>query len=91
METNTKETNESLHQEKKDKIISKGQGTLKEKSVSIRKLTQVLGRLSPTAIAVLPALFHYQAIQRQQTAEPASTKNFDSMIVLTEEARKELQ
>ena len=51
----------------------------------------MLGCLSPTAIAVLPAPFHYQAIQRQQTAEPASTKNFDSMIVLTEEARKELQ
>ena len=91
METNTKETSVSFHQEKKDKIISKCQGTLKEKSVSIRKLTQVLGCLSPAAIAVLPAPFHYQAIQRQQTAEPASTKNFDSMIVLTEEARKELQ
>ena len=91
METNTKETNVSLHQEKKDKIISKSQGTLKEKSVSISKLTQVLGRLSPTAIAVLPAPLHYQATQRQQTAELASTKNFDPMIVLTEEARKELQ
>ena len=91
METNTKETSVSFHQEKKDKIISKCQGTLKEKSVSIRKLTHVLGRLSPTAIAVLQAPLHFQATQRQQTAELASTKNFDPMIVLTEEARKELQ
>ena len=67
------------------------QGILREKSVSIRELTQVLGRRSSTAIAVLAAPLQYLAVQRQQIAELAITKNFDSMIVLTEEARKELQ
>ena len=52
----------SLPQEKKYKIISKSQGILKEKSVSIRELTQVLGGLSSTAIAVLATPFQYRAI-----------------------------
>ena len=51
----------------------------------------MLGRLSSTAIAVLAAPLQYRAIHRQQIAELANTKNFHSMIVLTEEARKELQ
>ena len=91
MEINSKEMSASLPQEKKDKIISHCQGILKEKSVSVRELTQVLGRLSSTAIAMLAAPLQYQAIQKQQIAEVAITNNFDSMIVFTEEARKELQ
>ena len=91
MEINSKEMTASLPQEKKDKIISHCQGILKEKSVSVRELTQVLGRLSSTAIAMLAAPLQYQAIQKQQIAEVAITNNFDSMIVFTEEARKELQ
>ena len=75
---------------KKDKIVSQCQGILKEKPVSIRELRQVLGRLSSTAMAVLAAPLQYRAIQKQQTAELANTKNF-FLIVLTEEARKELQ
>ena len=68
VEINSKEMSESLPQKKKDKIISQSHGILKEKSVSIRDLTQVLGRLSSTAIAVLAAPLQYQAIQRQQIA-----------------------
>ena len=81
----------SLPQEKKYKIISKSQGILKEKSVSIRELTQVLGGLSSTAIAVLATPFQYRAIQRQQIAELVITKSFDSRIVLIEKSRKGLQ
>ena len=49
------------------------------------------GRLFSTATGVLAAPLQHRAIQRQQIVELASTKNVDSMIVLTEEARKELQ
>ena len=62
MEINSKEMCMSLPQRKKDKIISKSQGILKEKSVSKRELTQVLGGLSSTAIAVLATPFQYRAI-----------------------------
>ena len=64
-----------MYQEKKDKIISQCQDILKEKSVSIRDLTQVFGCLSSTAITVLVAPLQYRAIQRQQIAELANTKN----------------
>ena len=53
-------------------------------------MTQVLS-LSSTAIALLAAPLQYQAIQRKQIAELANIKNFDSIIVLTGETRKELQ
>ena len=91
LEINFKEMSVSLPQEKKYKIISECQGILKEKSISIKELTQVLGWVSSTAIAVLAAHLQYRAIQRKQITKLANTKNFDSMIVLTEEATKELQ
>ena len=40
---------------------------------------------------MLAAPLQYRAIQRQQIAELTITKNFNSMIVLTEKSRKELQ
>ena len=89
LEINFKEMSVSLPQEKY-KIISECQGILKEKSISIKELTQVLGWVSSTAIAVLAAHLQYRAIQRKQITKLANTKNFDSMIVLTEEATKEL-
>ena len=64
-----------MYQERKDKIISQCQDILKEKSVSLKELTQVFGCLSSTAIAVLVAPLQYRAIQRQQIAELANKKN----------------
>lgn len=80
-----------LPQEKKDKIVSQYQVLLQEKLVSIRVLTQVLGRPSFTTIAVLVAPLQYWVSQRQQIAELVNTQNFDLVLVLTEEARKKLQ
>lgn len=80
-----------LPQEKKDKIVSQYQVLLQEKLVSIRVLTQVLGRPSFTTIAVPVASLQYWVSQRQQIAELANTQNFDLVLVLTEEARKKLQ
>lgn len=48
-----------LPQEEKDKIVSQYQVLLQEKLVSIRVLTQVLGRPSFTTIAVLVAPLQY--------------------------------
>ena len=45
--------------------ISQCQGILKGKSVYIRGLTQALGRLSSSEIAVLGAPFQHRAIQSQ--------------------------
>ena len=71
---NSEEMRVSLPQEKKYKIISQCQNILKEKSVYVREMGQMLWRLSSTAIVVLVALLQYQKIQRQKIAELVNTK-----------------
>ena len=87
MEKNSKEMSVSLPQGKKDKIISQCQGILKEKSVSMRELTQVRSSIFHSHCSVSGT----SLVSIQHIAELTITKNFDSMIVLTEKSRKELQ
>lgn len=51
---------------------------------------KVVGRLSSSAIAVLPAPLQYRAIQRQQILELSSKQNYEALLTLSQEARKEL-
>ena len=80
----------SLPQEKVEGIISQCQMMLSAENVSIRDLMKLIGRLSSSAIAVLPAPLQYRAIQRQQIQELASSQNYDSLVTLTEEVKEEL-
>ena len=80
----------SLPQEKVEGIISQCQMMLSAEKVSIRDLMKLSGRLSSSAIAVLPAPLQYRAIQRQQIQELASSQNYDSLVTLTEEVKEEL-
>ena len=80
----------SLPQEKVEGIISQCQMMLSAEKVSIRDLMKLIGRLSSSAIAVLPAPLQYRAIQRQQIQELASSQNYDSLVTLTEEVKEEL-
>ena len=80
----------SLQQEKVEGIILQCQMMLSAKKVSIRDLMKLIGRLSSSAIAVLPAPLQYRAIQRQQIQELASSQNYDSLVTLTEEVKEEL-
>lgn len=80
----------SLPQEKVDKIISQCKSLLSVPKVSVRELMKLIGRLSSTAIAVLPAPLQYRAMQRQQIQELSSSRNYDSLIILTKEVKNEL-
>ena len=60
-------------------------------SFMIRELTQLIGRLASTAIAVLPAPLQYQAMQRQQILELYVAGIYSSGIKLSEELKTELQ
>ena len=80
----------ALPQGKKDKVINQCSQLLNEKEVSIRELTQLIGRLSSSAIAVLPAPLHYRAMQRQQILELAGKNNFEAQITLSSKVRMEL-
>ena len=84
VEINSKEMSVSTSK-KRATLFHNAKAFLKEKSVSMREMTQVLGIFSSTAFPVLATPLQYRATQRQQIAELANTKNFDSMIVLTDE------
>ena len=59
-------------------------------SASIRELSQVIGCLPSTAIAVLPAHMQYRAMQRQQILELQETGDYNSKITLSTERKAEL-
>ena len=54
-------------------------------------MTQLIGSLSLTAIAVLPPPLQYQSLQRQQILELAEKQRFSARVVLSEEVREEIQ
>ena len=56
----------TLPQEKKDQKVKRCQDLLRKSSVSIRELTQLIGRLASTAIAVLPAPFQCRVMKRSK-------------------------
>ena len=90
IEINSLEMTLQLPQEKKNQIVTQCQGLLEKSNVTIRELTRLVGRLSSTAVAILPAPLQYRAIQRQQIAELANKKNYNSLVTLTEEVKGEL-
>ena len=57
----------------------------------LKAVNSLIGRLSSTAIAILPAPLQYRALQRQQILELAEKQNFHARIVLSEEVRAEIQ
>ena len=52
----------TLPQQKKDQTEKQRQDLLRKASVSVRELTQLIGRLVSTAISVLPAPLQYRAM-----------------------------
>ena len=80
----------SLPQDKVLKIKSQCQEILKGKTVKIRELASLIGRLSSSTIAILPAPLQYRSLQRKQILELASGKNFESSVDLSEEITKEI-
>ena len=64
---------------------------LRKSSVSIRELTQLIGRLASTAIAVLPAPLQYRAMQHQQILELSVAGYYTPEIKSSGEVKTELQ
>ena len=91
MEINSIDMTVTLPQEKKDQIVKQCQDLLRKSSVSLRELTQLIGRLASTAIAVLPAPLQYRAMQCQQILELSVAGNYSSEIKLSDEVKTELQ
>ena len=63
------------------------QEILEKVKVAVREL---IGRLSPTAIAVLPAPLHYLHFRNQQIQKLICHNSFEEKVKISLEARKEL-
>ena len=63
----------------------------KQRSLSIRTLARIIGRLSAAAQAILPAPLYYRALQQLKNTAFRTASSFDDQVPLTTDARRELQ
>ena len=82
---------------KDDNLTSRGQGTGHHPSMpdscpqTVRDLARLLGRMSATAMAVLPAPICYRSLQRQRNAAFAIYQSFETQVQLNQASLEELQ
>ena len=80
----------SLPKEKILKVQNYRQEILEKGKVTVRELSKLIGRLSYTAIALLPAPLHYHNLQHQQIQKLIYHNSFEEKVEISVEARKEL-
>ena len=80
----------NLPKEKLLKVQNHCQEILEKGKVTVRKLSKLIGRLSSTAIAILPAPLHYRHLQHQQIQKLICHNSFEEKVEISVEARKEL-
>ena len=66
------------------------QEILEKGKVTVRELNKLTGRLSSTAMAVLPAPLHHHHLQHQQIQKLICHNSFEEKLAILVEARKEL-
>ena len=71
------------------KIKKRYQSLLSLGKVSVRDLAKSMGRLSSTAMEVLPALPQYRGLQQQQNIGLSMRGSYEDTIVLQKEAKME--
>ena len=62
----------------------------KFQKVTVTEINKLTERLSPTAIAVLPASLHYCHLQHQQIQELLRHNSFEEKVPISVGTRKEL-
>ena len=79
-----------LPQQKLNSIVSQCQEMLKEQKTTVIKLTQLIGRLSATAQAVLPARLQHRYLQWQQIQAFKYNNSYQQTVILNQNSQKEL-
>ena len=77
--------------EKVARIRQECQWALQQRSVSIRDLTRLIGRLTATLQAVLPAPLHYRNLQRIKNQVLRQFQDFSTVVILDWSAKEELR
>ena len=80
----------TLPKEKLLKVQNHCQEILENEKVTVRELSKLTGRLSSTAIGVLPAPLHYPHHQHQQIQILIFHNSFEEKVEISVETRKEL-
>ncbi len=80
----------SLSLEKMEAIKQACANLLQHKTVTVRELAEVVGKLSATMQAVLTAPLHYRRLQMLKTRALLQQKSYSAMVTLTKEAQEEL-
>jgi len=91
MMINSKEMTVSLPQGKVEKIIQQCQVLKTAKEVTVLDLTRLIGRLSSSALAVLPARLQYRSLQNQQILSLKRNPSFLCKVVLNHRCLAELE
>ena len=81
----------SLPEDKVRGIIQACQTAVLKQKLSVRDLARLLGRMSATAMAVLPAPICYRSLQRQRNAAFAIYQSFETQVQLNQASLEELQ
>ena len=90
LEINSLNMRVELPKEKVEKIKKKGQDLSLDQDLSLRDLARLTGRISSTAMAVLPASQQYRDLQQQQITGLSMRGSYEDTIVLHKEAKMEL-
>lgn len=80
----------SLPCDKVEQIKLDCQWALSQQAVSVRDLCRIIGRLTASIQAVLPAPLQYRRLQRLKNLCFAETQDFDAHVTLDQGSRKEL-
>ena len=81
----------ALPQDKVKKIVSTCRNYLNRDQVTLRDLARLIGVLTATTLAVLPAPLHYRALQTQKGDSLYHLLSYESLVKLTQASRSNLQ
>ena len=76
---------------KMSQLVQDCKDLISEKSASVRTLSQIIGKLTSTMQAVLPAPLHYRHLQMLQVKGLLEGKEYNSVVPLNMECRNDLQ
>ena len=81
----------SLPEGKITKIVQKCQRLISDKVVSVRNIAEIVGQLTASVRAILPAPLHYRHMQMTQTKALLTGKSYEAKVTLTPDTLLELR
>jgi len=81
----------SLPEEKVTKIIEKCRSVISARSLKVRNLAKLIGQLTASAAAVLPAPLHYRYLQKLKAQSlRLHNQRYEAKVELSQQAREEV-